>query len=128
MAAPDELTYFNTAGYRPDVLDIALLRDITSTYTIHAVNELSSDHIPVILELTGTQTINTSQIRNRVNWEVFTSHLEDNTGQIPATIRTTEQLDEAVINITEKIQASIQNASSAQRRPPNATHLPQHIV
>ncbi|GLV46069.1 hypothetical protein CBL_05155 [Carabus blaptoides fortunei] len=123
-----EPTYFSAAEYRPDVLDIALLRGIASTHTVYAVNELSSDHIPVILELAGTQSINTSTQRSRVNWKVFTTHLEDTIGPIPATIQTTQQLDDAVLWITEKIQASIQSATTVPSRTHNESPLPQHIV
>ncbi|GLV33479.1 hypothetical protein CBL_05044, partial [Carabus blaptoides fortunei] len=128
VTGPVEPTYFSAAEYRPDVLDIALLRGIASTHTVYAVNELSSDHIPVILELAGTQSINTSTQRSRVNWKVFTTHLEDTTGPIPATIQTTQQLDDAVLWITEKIQASIQSATTVPSRTHNSSPLPQHIV
>ncbi|GLV34033.1 hypothetical protein CBL_05053 [Carabus blaptoides fortunei] len=92
------------AGHRPDVLDIALLRGITSTHSVYAVNELSSDHNPVILELTG---------HNRVT---------------PVFHDIAQQLDEAEQDITAKIQASIRTATSVRPRPTNNTQLPQDIV
>ncbi|GLV46605.1 hypothetical protein CBL_20890, partial [Carabus blaptoides fortunei] len=35
VAAPDGPTYFSSAGHRPDILDIALLNRIATTYTTH---------------------------------------------------------------------------------------------
>jgi hypothetical protein len=55
IPGPQQPTYLATTGTM-DVLDIAILKDIGLTMTIEALHELSSDYLPVILELGERRT------------------------------------------------------------------------
>jgi Exonuclease III len=52
IIGPDRPTYIlNQANRQPDILDIAMAKDISSPVRIEVMNELNSDHLPVILHL-----------------------------------------------------------------------------
>ncbi|KAG5895938.1 hypothetical protein JTB14_016340 [Gonioctena quinquepunctata] len=92
VLAPDEPTHFGP--YRPDVLDIALARNITWNWDIHVLAKLGSDHNPVILSLGGDPPPQTDRMCTKVNWERFRSLLE--TGYCaPERIDSSLELDEA---------------------------------
>lgn len=70
IIAPDTPTHFpNSNKYRPDVLDIAIVRT-SLLIQITNLNELSSDHNPILLELSDSP-IKTSppSLNLSINWK-----------------------------------------------------------
>lgn len=47
---PDSPTHYSDAGYRPDVLDIVLAHNINCAIQLSVLQDLTSDHNPVIIE------------------------------------------------------------------------------
>ena len=92
----------------PDILNIALIKDIHLTTQIDALNELSSDHLPIQVTLIGHLTENIPRtILNyqHANWQQFRTDIDS---KIPDnTISTPEDIDNGVRNITNIIQSSI---------------------
>lgn len=107
---PEEPTYFSNQGYRPDVLDIAVSRRITSTTEISTLHELSSDHNPIIIDIGDDASQLPSPTHKITDWPYFATHLNQELGVLP-TISNTQDLEHAVENLTAKIQQSIQFAS-----------------
>lgn len=72
IVTPDSPTYFlSTARYHPDVLDLALTRIIKKFY-VSNLNELSSDHNPILLELSDFPNIPSPSLPKKfVNWKKY---------------------------------------------------------
>lgn len=68
VAAPPEATHYTKNS--SDVLDIALIKDIGEDYQLQVLDELSSDHLPVILTLQGSNTTRTIN-RMITNWSIY---------------------------------------------------------
>ena len=52
IIGPDKPTFLpNRLNCKPDILDIAVVKDISTPLRAEVINELNSDHLPVILHL-----------------------------------------------------------------------------
>jgi len=73
IIAPTSPTHFPTnARYKPDILDIALARSPCPTQ-IENLNELSSDHNPILLDMMCTPISSSPLATNHfINWKKFT--------------------------------------------------------
>lgn len=122
---PVDPTHYPGNGYRPDVLDIAILKDVTFQHQLTSLPELDSDHNPVLLHLGQLRNDHTETI-NSVSWPAFTDHLQDSMGRIDL-IHTTEDLEDAVGRLTSRIQSSIRFATNTKPAPDRRDRLPDHI-
>ena len=123
--APSSPTHYGTRG-RPDILDIALSKGINKYYDIDTINELSSDHLPVTLNLYNCLPF-PPDTYNKINWLEFQSRLLNTPLDVshpssPAEIDTTanfmeKRLDEAIQNSTRKF------ARKNDEIPVHAKHL-----
>jgi hypothetical protein len=69
-----------------DILDIAITRNVRHQIRVTAINELSSDHCPVIMHV-GKEANEPESIRYaKIDWSKFTDHLDANLGNIPRII------------------------------------------
>lgn len=69
--APDSPTYFpNVTGHHPDVLDVALIILPNQTIFTTNINDLSSDHNPVLLQISDSPiSVFPPQPTHRINWK-----------------------------------------------------------
>lgn len=116
LLAPLEPTHYpHNVEHRPDILDIALLKNVALTLrSIEVLHELNSDHRPVILRL-GPHSNNVPRTRTLVDWEKVRSGLLQTDSpllrDIPDNITTTEQTDQAIDSFTNYLNAIRSEAS-----------------
>ncbi|KAI8427039.1 hypothetical protein MSG28_014680 [Choristoneura fumiferana] len=116
ILAPMEETHFPTnPEHRPDILDIALLKNVTMRMrSLVVAHELSSDHRPVILEL-GPPPNCPPPTRSRVDWVKVGKALEDVNSPsfkaIPNVITTTDETDAAIEAFSSHLRTIISDSS-----------------
>lgn len=121
---PLEPTHFGAIG-RPDVLDIAIFKDVTLQHRLNVVSELDSDHNPVLMHL-GDEHEQRGDVSTSVSWPAFTDHLQNTLGRIPM-IHTTADLEVSVQRFTSCIQSSIQFATNVKPVADRRNILPQLV-
>ncbi|KYB24691.1 hypothetical protein TcasGA2_TC016413 [Tribolium castaneum] len=90
ILGPTKPTHFG-AHSAPDVLDIAVIKDITLAIEIFTINELSSDYNPIIIELNTTSRL-TPEIKKITFWPLFSKRVETKTKI--KTINTAQELED----------------------------------
>ncbi|KAL1447787.1 hypothetical protein WDU94_010908 [Cyamophila willieti] len=135
VSAPDEPTFFPHQEDRiPDVLDVAVCQNISGVVSHTTVQELDSDHVPVIIEIdaaTLTKPGKLKLINGPVDWEYFQSHLSDNI-HIPSVFPSPNDIDNAVADFTHSVAESINTASGPPKyhdplKYNSFVHLPFHL-
>lgn len=107
---PSAPTFYHRLRYLPDVLDIAISKNAT-VIDINSINELASDHVPVIAHIVATPARHKLKEIKKVNWVNFTEELETNIGKLP-TINNTIDLDNAVDTLTTQINSTVESATT----------------
>jgi hypothetical protein len=113
VVAPSETTIRTL--YSPfNVLDFAILRNTSYIPIIRALDELNSDHKPVLLYLGDPvdpfATLPDST-RYKVSWEDFGAYMEEHL--TPRTLLTDEiEIDSAIADLTTTIQEALKAAST----------------
>lgn len=104
VTAPPEPTRYSASG--GEVLDIALAKNLTIPLTALVMNELSSDHLPVLLDIEGK----TKQERDAIktDWQIFKKSIKTPI----SIIKNSKELDEAILNFNNKITEAITTAST----------------
>ncbi|GJQ70067.1 hypothetical protein Trydic_g22546 [Trypoxylus dichotomus] len=73
--APTEDTHIHTPTGSTNVLDLVILKNVTTPYYLETINDLSSDHLSVIM----TVSIESSNIEHTIgttNWQKFEKSLK----------------------------------------------------
>lgn len=110
--APAEHTFYpSNERQLSDVLDVVVIKDIRLVHRVTTLNELSSDHLPVLLQLGDVPDARVPVERSTVSWPAFTEHMQHNMGQIRP-IRNAQELEEAVERITVEIGESLRFATN----------------
>jgi hypothetical protein len=109
IVGPDEPTHYDDSNRtQPDVLDIAIFQDLPLNFSMSVLNELNSDHLPVIITINSRLQQKQTSIPDymNANWELFCSIVADN---IPSSenINSPVHIEAAVFNLTNIIQQSI---------------------
>lgn len=115
---PNSPTYFPTnKNYKPDVLDIALCKNVhfPPRLTIHY--ELSSDHFPVLADMRRGGLVMSTALttqRRRTNWKQFQVELQQ---RIPdASVLTgPQQIESGATKFAEAVTDSLNAAAEKQR-------------
>lgn len=109
VVAPDTPTHFPTfPGHRPDVLDVALVKVPNQHITATSLNELSSDHNPVYLQITDSPiAISPPEPRHRINWKKYTAILKNSVKPHTLTVDTTQNIDRSITQLTTNIQSAV---------------------
>lgn len=127
IMAPVGPTYHNYSTGRPDILDVAVVKNVANQIQLTAVNELCSDHSPVLMHV-GNEANEPEVICYRpINWENFTTHVDENFGPIPR-IDSAAALDAAVQMFETKVQEAIAAATRVFPQPRQRRTIPQRIV
>lgn len=98
---PNAPTHYCTTG-RPEILDIVITKNIQQDLNLQVVQDLSSDHNPIQISLTGNQLIKQST-RSFINWNRFTIFLKNNMENIRS-LKTTQEIDMELKTLTHEIQ------------------------
>jgi len=128
ISAPTSPTYYPTnPNHRPDILDIALLR-LPYLTTIQNLNELSSDHNPILLETSANPITSSPTTTNSfINWKKFNNILTNvpNSTIRPSSNR--QSIDSALDNLTKNIQHAIEASVHTPKRKNSPQPLPDYI-
>ncbi|GFY15748.1 RNA-directed DNA polymerase from mobile element jockey [Trichonephila clavipes] len=113
IVAPYTPTHINShsrSGVRDSIIDLAVFKNIPFNYDIRAIDDLCSDHLPVILTLyTNSDTMKISA-QLSTNWENFRFLLKNKPLPIPAS-PSNEHLDVAIGRLGENISEALVAAS-----------------
>jgi hypothetical protein len=125
--APTHYNFWNNFT-PPDILDFALSVNIPSVPTIDVVNDLSSDHLPVIFTFPNSANYRRATIRPKVQWRNFHTIMEATLpSSPPETIPNPHSLEQHVSSISEIIQNALR-ASSTPAHLQRRSSLPSHIL
>lgn len=131
IIAPDTPTHFsNTPRNKPDVLDIAITKLPHQSIEITNLNQLSSDHNPILLTISESP-ITTSPPHNdlRVNWKKFENELTcitQNSKAVPYNSIT--NIDIALNNFTQSIISAVNTSTYKKSTRPNGLNIPTEIM
>ncbi|KAL4107900.1 hypothetical protein QTP88_018173 [Uroleucon formosanum] len=81
LISPPSKPTFQRSGRVPDILDIALISNLPTTLHHQVINELDSDHVPVITTLNEPLIMNQCTpklITAPINWQTFREKLNTN--------------------------------------------------
>ena len=134
ILSPNTPTYWPTDPNRnPDLLDFFLHKGLGSLHcSISRLDDLSSDHSPIVLTASTSpipKSSSPSFIRGPVNWNLFRQILDDNI-DLRVSLKTPEDLDDAVDSFTTLIQQAVWTASSPDRPKKHLSinPLPQDLL
>lgn len=110
-----EPTYWPTDKNKiPDLLDFFITNGISSNYVeIKSYNDLSSDHTPVLLTLSGTVIRKQRRLNlanKHTNWDKFRNEL-DHQIDLKVRLKTTQELDTQSQHLIEVIRKAVKNAT-----------------
>lgn len=121
VIAPDEPTHVHLVSNTTDVLDVAILKDVTQHWTIDTKIDLSSDHFPVILELEEPTPFHLETIKF-TNWDDYRNSIPPLAGPLT----TNEDIETAVQELQDTILTNLdQNTQTTTRN--EHRQLPRHI-
>lgn len=104
-------TFHSKLGHPPDVLDMALSGNAT-VVDITTIEDLTSDHNPVLMHVTGDLQIHQQRLIKKTDWNQFTENMEAANHKLPI-INTIDQLEDAVDSLTNKILSCIEKATKS---------------
>lgn len=130
VAAPVSPTHYpDNHAHRPDVLDIAILNHLSVPFQISNINNLSSDHNPILLELQGNSYVSPwPQIKNFINWNKFATDVHQAIETPNPSISNIVELDHAVENFTNILKSALTKNTRETRVQSNQHHLPSTIL
>lgn len=120
--APESPTHMSQIS-QPDILDI-MLTNITSPFAINVINDLSSDHLPLLIT-TNLKTANEDQITKHTDWLLFHNILYTNKDQIY--IDSISEIDTEIQNVTKEINNAYEEATTVKVKTLNKFKLPSNI-
>lgn len=123
--APTEPTYipFNRR-HQPDVLDVVLTKNLPATFELQVINDLGSDHQPVLIHFRRLTIPSEEYHTKTMDWNCFKRHL---TNTINPTLRlhTKHDITTAVDYLSRKIQeASRKSTTTTVFQSPRPLELP----
>ena len=131
IIAPDAPTHHPQNGMTPTYIDLTINRNVTQNLEPTVLNELNSDHLPVIFTLKNVK-INDTQRQtylydNNTDWNKYRRILNENT-IINNNITTGGDLDIEIAKITENIQKARDEIAKKFTLKPQEDRIPQTIL
>lgn len=129
LALPDYPTFYPNNNRTEGILDFFILNKINRPAKIRVLNELDSDHRPIILTLGNCHAIEIPLIHfnKKTDWKKYEDYLITSTGPVPG-IRTPEQLEEAVLKFTRDITSAYEHATTVLPPSQNRDYsFPVHL-
>lgn len=127
---PDEPTHYPVNGTTPSTIDIGINKNVTGISNMHTVQDLSSDHNPIILIL-GSQHKSTSERKiydyEKAEWEKVRRILNSKV-KITNKISTEEEIDKEVQKLTRNIQEAITKSIPLSTTKVIQDRLPNNIL
>lgn len=131
VCATLEPTYYPFCKrYRPDVLDVALFKNIDTNFNLSVEIFLDSDHQPVTIELgSDVSMAEPRPIKNysKADWRGFSYQIENRLGD-PPTLNSPQEIDRNVDKLTAAIQAATSKNIPLIKPAPFRQNLPSDIT
>ena len=128
IIAPWETTHYPDTGATPDILDIALVKNLTFQIEIKVLNNLSSDHLPVELKFSGKLKMaetRTVWLYKFAHWEQFRNDVDKN---LPSCkLETSQEIDSGVETLTRVIQEAMKLNIPKRKIREHKPQLPERI-
>lgn len=109
LLAPNEFTFYpSNSKNNPSTIDLALIKNITNVQ-IHTLDELDSDHLPLMLTFDSEFVKNENKNffnYKRANWTKFRENIDKNL-TVTCKLKSKQHINAAVKNLTNIIQDSM---------------------
>ena len=115
IRAPSTPTFFGAIG-EPDILDIALVRGVDLTEDPVVLNELSSDHNPLLLQI-GPDVPNIEEYTTRrTDWNGYQRRVAELLPDVGRDITGTDDLEEVAVSFGACITRALNDTTTTIRR------------
>lgn len=122
VLAPNEPTHYHTDG-NGDILDIALIKNISQQFTVTTLDELSSDHQPLIIKMGNSHEKDQYETKT-TNWNQFRKLIEKNA---IINVKSKYEIDIAVLKFEEQTFEAINEATTTKISTYQPKNLPDEI-
>ncbi|GJQ85868.1 hypothetical protein Trydic_g15326 [Trypoxylus dichotomus] len=119
ILAKKTLTY--TSPGSTDMLDIAVVKNVTTPYHLETVNDLTSDHLPVVMTLSLDKNL-AATTTHTTNWLEFEKQLDPR----PIIIKRTSDIDDMVRQFEEDVK-KVMAAATKVKTISHRERIPDHI-
>lgn len=126
ISAPSEPTHICLQHNNSDILDIAVSKNLIHPIRVTALDELSSDHSPVLLHIGTEANEPVSFATKSTNWPKYALKLHESFGT-PEPVESINQIDEAVMAFENKIKTAKNSATKVSINQYQRRFLPRHI-
>lgn len=75
VIGPDEPTHIHLPTRTTDILDIAILKNITTTPTLETIDDIASDHLPIEMNL-DIDPQSQPEERTGINWYAYKANIQ----------------------------------------------------
>lgn len=110
ILTPGKPTFFGTNTIRPDMLDIAIYKDVSRHMELETVCDLSSDHNPIIMTIGPDIPIPTPELTKKVDWDKYKKYVHDNIN-LKNTLTTEQEIEESVETFTLTLTEALKNST-----------------
>ncbi|GFV70816.1 probable RNA-directed DNA polymerase from transposon X-element [Trichonephila clavipes] len=121
IVAPHTPTHINASsrpGARDSIIDLAVLKNIPFNHNIRVIDDLESDHLPVILTLYTVSALIKIPDQLSTNWENFKFLLNNKPIPIPPS-SSNDDLEIAIRRLGENISEALIEASKPKFKQPS---------
>lgn len=129
ILAPDNFTLFPYTGALPSTVDFALVKNVNNHIDIESIDDLDSDHNPIIINLSNTNVTHqetTTLSYKKADWTKFKNYL-DNKPTTDLAILSTEDIDKSVTILTNTIYEAVELAIPKNIIKHQTIALPENI-
>lgn len=129
VIGPDSPTHIpGNPQYLPDVLDIAVVNNVPFPLALDVIEDLSSDHLPVLLTIQTDPVGTTGSVpaKKIVNWRQYNELLQSAIKNGNPDIRSPDDLDRCVEHLTQTVRGALEQ-STTLRPSDRAPELPRYI-
>lgn len=124
--SPMEPTYFRP-GHTPDILDMALSRNFPRHISISSINDLSSDHNPVLVSMGGDLLEDPASRTKRTDWPGFTNEVSERVPLLNLDLSSASEVERVATSLSHIITDSLDSATTTRIRPSFSIPLPGHL-
>lgn len=129
IQAPEIPTLYPTNGGCASIVDFALVNGVNYTFDVNALNELDSDHHPIVIEINNTHNIKCNNkkflIYKNANWNKFRKYITNNL-TLNTKVSTTIDIDNTINNLISIINQAKEH-SIPTAKPKTNVDLPDEI-
>ena len=127
---PDNFTLFPYSGALPSIVDIGLLKNFDCDIDINAVDELNSDHLPVLMTFQSFSNITQVETEfynyKSANWNKYRNILFEKLEFVP-NLKNMADIDKNVDRLTSVIKGAADLAIPKSRTGKLHINIPRHI-